>query len=300
MTDPDTATQEFAEHRALLFSLVYNLLGSAADTEDVLQETWLSWIPRNRPGTPEILDPRAYLVRIAVNAALSRQSDIARRRETYIGPWLPEPLITDERPADPVVRAEAVSMAMLVVLQTLTSLERAVFVLNEVFGYSHIEIAGILGRDPAAVRQLAHRARSHVQARRPRFHPDPELQRRVTERFLEAQRGGDLDALLELLAPDVTFYTDGGGRARAALRPVRGAEKTARFLTGPAIRKDMAELDIHLGHINGDVSVVGFRDGSPFGVAVLDIDPATERIRSIYVVANPDKLTRVADRPPHR
>ncbi|MBF6236858.1 RNA polymerase sigma factor SigJ [Nocardia otitidiscaviarum] len=291
----DTATETFAEHRDLLFALVYNLLGSIADTEDVLQETWLSWMPRRRRGTDEIANPRAYLVRIAVNAALARQSDIARRRETYIGPWLPEPLLTDDADtADAALRTEAVSIAMLVVLQTLTPLERAVFVLNEVFGYRHAEIAPMIGREAAAVRQLAHRARSHIQARRPRFRADPVVQRRVTERFLDAQRGSDLSALMDLLAPDVIFHSDGGGRIRTALRPIQGAAKVARLLTGPGVRSTVADLDLRLGHINGEPAVVCFRRGEPYGVGVLDIDPETERIRCIYTIGNPDKLIGMA------
>ncbi|RBO85493.1 RNA polymerase sigma factor SigJ [Nocardia puris] len=297
MTDPDPATREFAEHRELLFALVYNLLGTVADTEDVLQETWLSWMPRRRPGAPEITNPRAYLVRVAINAALSRQADIARRRETYVGPWLPEPLITDEDGDDPAVRTEAVSLAMLVVLETLTPLERAVFVLNEVFGYPHTEIAAMIGREPAAVRQLAHRARSHVQARRPRFRADPAVQRRVTEQFLEAQLGSDLDALLRLLAPDVTFLSDGGGRTQSALRPIHGAAKVARLLTGgPFYAKTAGALDIYPDYVNGELSLVALLNGKPYGVGVLEIDPETEQIRHIYAVSNPEKLTRVNPR----
>lgn len=178
-------TQVFHDHRELLFSLVYNMLGSVADTEDVLQETWLSWAARNRAPDAERIDhPRAYLVRIAVNAALAHRDAVDRRRETYVGPWLPEPLVgplsgtaAPDDAADAALRAESVSMAVLVVLETLTPLERGVFVLHEVFGYAHTEIAEILGRSPAAIRQLAHRAREHVHARRPRYEPDARLRR---------------------------------------------------------------------------------------------------------------------------
>ena len=183
--DHDPATHDFTRHRGLLFSITYNMLGSVADTEDVLQETWLAWAKRSGGG-PEVDNPRAYLVRIAVHQALTRRSVIERRQETYLGPWLPEPLV--ESPAAAQETAESVSFAMMVVLETLTPLERAVFVLGDVFGYPHTEIAEITDRTPGAVRQLAHRAREHVRARRPRFPADPQMREQVTERFLAALR----------------------------------------------------------------------------------------------------------------
>ncbi|MFC4587029.1 RNA polymerase sigma factor SigJ [Sphaerisporangium corydalis] len=300
MPDPteDTATRVFADHRELLFSIVYNLLGNVADTEDVLQDTWLSWAPRClAPEAGEIASPRAYLVRVAVNHALARQGAIRRRRETYVGPWLPEPLLTDAVPdsAEPALRAESISMAMLVVLETLTPLERAVFVLHEVFGYAHTEIAGIIGRAPAAVRQLAHRAREHVHARRPRYQADPRVQRQVTERFLAAALGGDLDALLRILAPDVTMWTDGGGRSRAAgLRPVHGRDKVARMIAGVASRAP-EDLEVRYRTVNGDPSALLFSGDAPFAVMVIDLSPDGERVSGIYSVSNPDKLTRIGD-----
>jgi RNA polymerase sigma-70 factor (TIGR02957 family) len=284
----DEATQVFVGHRELLFSVVYNLLGSVTDTEDVLQETWLSWAARSSQPMP-IENPRAYLVRIAVNQALARQATITRRRESYVGPWLPEPLPTDDA-ADPAERSESVSLALLVVLETLTPLERAVFVLHEVFGYAHTEIAEILDRSPSAVRQLAHRARAHVHARRPRYQADRLVQRQVTERFVAAAFGGDIKALMEILAPDVTLWTDGGGTGGGALRPIQGREKVARLVTGVAARlpKDLA---VRYQHVNGDPSAVVFADDSPFAVMVLDLDPEDDRVRGIYGVTNPDKLS---------
>ncbi|WUH95381.1 RNA polymerase sigma factor SigJ [Streptomyces sp. NBC_00433] len=304
----DRATAVFAGHRELLFSVVYNMLGSVSDTEDVLQETWLAW-SRRSAGTlgDDIENPRAYLVRIAANQALARQASISRRRETYIGPWLPEPLATGApeaadlpqaaRAADvaeSVLRNESVSMAMLVVLETLTPLERAVFVLHEVFGYPHTEIAEILERSPSAVRQLAHRAREHVQARRPRHQADRQLQRRVTERFIAAALGGDLADLMSLLAPDVTLWTDGGGKASAALRPVSGRERVAKVISGYAANRLPASVDIRYRQVNGDPSVVVLSDGSPTAVMVVELDAADDRITDVYLVTNPDKLSGVA------
>ncbi|MCT9931787.1 RNA polymerase sigma factor SigJ [Planotetraspora sp. A-T 1434] len=287
---PNSATQAFADHRELLFSIVYNMLGSVADTEDVLQDAWLSWASRD---PAQIENPRAYLVRIAVNQALARQTVLSRRRETYFGPWLPEPLVTSDDAADEALRSESVSMALLVVLETLTPLERAVFVLHEVFGYAHTEIADMLGRNPSAVRQLAHRAREHVQARRPRYQVDPGTQRRVTERFVAAAFGGDLDALLEILAPEVTLWTDGGGKAVAAgPLPIHGRDKVARLLVARTARP-LEGLDIQYRRINGDPSAVVFVANSPFAVLVVDLTPDGESVRDIYTVTNPDKLSRI-------
>ncbi|MEH0577932.1 RNA polymerase sigma factor SigJ [Streptomyces sp. B21-108] len=296
--DPQAA---FDDHRELLFSIVYNMLGSVADTEDVLQETWLSWAARNRgPDAEPIEHPRPYLVRIAVNRALAHRAAVSRRRETYVGPWLPEPLVgplTDTavggNAADAAVHAESVSMALLVVLETLTPLERGVFVLHEVFGYAHTEIADILGRSPSAIRQLAHRAREHVHARRPRYEPEPHVRQQVTERFLAAALGGDLDALLRILAPDVTLWSDGGGRTRTAgLRPVHGRDKVARLFAALAPRSGQG-LDVVYRRVNGDPSALLFAGGTPYAVMVLDLTPDGDQVCGIYTVANPDKLAHV-------
>ncbi|MFI6321142.1 RNA polymerase sigma factor SigJ [Nonomuraea sp. NPDC050556] len=278
------ATQEdFLEHRELLFSVVYNMLGSVSDTEDVLQETWLAWAPREG-----VENPRAYLVRVAVNAALARQAAIRRRRETYLGPWLPEPLVTEEPD-----HVESVSMAMMVVLETLTPLERAVFVLHEVFAYTHVEIATILDRTPAAVRQVAHRARGHVQARRPRSRTTSEAGRRVTERFLQAAVGGDLDELMQLLAPDVTMWIDGGGTSKVSvMNPVHGRDKVARLITGISSRRP-ANLDVRARVVNGDPSAVLFGDHGPFAVMVVDLTPDGKQVAGVYTVTNPDKLSHI-------
>jgi len=295
----DAATQLFVDHRELLFSVVYNMLGSVADTEDVLQETWLSWAPRNQaPDAEQINNPRASLVRTAVNHALARRAAISRRRETYVGQWLPEPLVTPltdtcaSDHTDTVERAESSSMALLVVLETLTPLERAVFVLHEVFGYPYTEISEILGRSTPAIRQLAHRAREHVHARRPRYQPDPRLRRAVTEQFLAAALGGDLDALLRILAPDVTLWTDGGGIGPAtSLHPVHGREEVARLLVAVASHPPAA-LHIRYRRVNGDPSALLFAGDSPIAVFVLDLTPDDHQVCRIYSVTNPDKLSR--------
>jgi RNA polymerase sigma factor (sigma-70 family) len=288
----DEATDVFMEHRELLFGLVYNMLGSVADTEDVLQETWLAWSGRGAGG---IANPRAYLVRIAVNQALQRQAVITRRRETYVGPWLPEPLVADDVSADdPALRNESVSLAMLVVLESLTPLERAVFVLNEVFGYAHTEIADIIDRTPAAVRQLAHRAREHVLARRPRYRAHPRVRQEATERFVRAALGGDIAELMEILAPDVTVWTDGGGNRRpAGLRPVHGRDKAVRLITSYAARRGPQHLDLRYRRVNGDDAAVLFQGDSPFAVMVMDLTPEGDRVNGVYIVTNPDKLTHV-------
>ncbi|MEV8439545.1 RNA polymerase sigma factor SigJ [Actinosynnema sp. NPDC051121] len=275
-------TDAFVEHRELLFSIVYGMLGTVADTEDVLQETWLSWAPRQ-----DVHNPRAYLVRIAVNHALRRRERAGR--ETYPGQWLPEPLVSDA--ADEVVRGEEFSMAVLVVLETLTPAERAVFVLHEVFGYAHPEIAAVLGRSPAAVRQLAHRAREHVQARRPRYTVDARTRRQVTERFTAAALGGDLEGLLRVLAPDVALWTDGGGKGPATSPdPVHGRDRVARLLIAVA-RGVPDTADVRFRRVHGDPAVLLFADGGPFAVLVLEV--RGDRVGRIYSITNPDKLTRL-------
>jgi RNA polymerase sigma-70 factor (ECF subfamily) len=288
--DQDGATRDFVGHRDLLFSVAYHMLGSVADTEDVLQETWLAWAKRR--GRADVDNPRAYLVRIAVNQALARRSAIERRQETYVGPWLPEPLV--ESLAEVQEKAESVSFAMMVVLETLTPLERAVFVLGEVFGYPHNEIAEMMDRTPAAVRQLAHRAREHVQARRPRFPADLRMREQVTERFLAALLGGDLNALLDLLAPEVTVWTDGGGKARmAGLRGLHARDKVARMLAAGSFHPRPG-VEVGYRNVNGDLSVVLLSGGGPFAVLVLDIAAEGGAVTGVYAVTNPDKLTHVS------
>ncbi|MCL3995517.1 MULTISPECIES: RNA polymerase sigma factor SigJ [Streptomyces] len=292
----DTVTEQFLDHRELLFSVVYNMLGSVADTEDTLQEVWLAWAARHRgPGAEPVDNARAYLTRVAVNQALARRARLSRRRETYVGPWLPEPLLVAQDDAsDGAERAEALSMAVLVVLETLSPLERAVFVLHEVFGFAHPEIARILDRSPTAVRQLATRARRHVQARRPRHRPPREQHARVTERFAEAALGGDLRALLEVLAPDVTLWTDGGGKGPAvSLRPVHGRDRVAAVFTAVARALPPEGVDVRYRLLAGDPGALVFSGGSPLAVLVVDLAPDGEHIAGVFSVTNPDKLAGI-------
>jgi RNA polymerase sigma-70 factor (ECF subfamily) len=309
----DTATRVFAVHRELLFSVVYSMTGSVSDTEDVLQDTWLAWVDGVGGEDGDVRDGPdlcGRLLRIAVGRALARQTGISRRRAAYVGPWLPEPLVTGPGPEAPAavsadtdggawpgMRSESAPMALMVVLETLPALERAVFVLNEVFGYPYAEIGQILGRHPGTVRQLAHRAREHVRARRPHYPADPQVQQRLTERFIAAAMAGDLAALLELLAPDVTMWTDGGGKVRSALRPVAGRERVARSLSGYAASHSPRGLDVHYRHVNGDPSAVVFDGDSPYAVLVMDLDAPGDQVTGIYLVTNPDKLSRVVPPP---
>ena len=297
---PD-AVRVFAEHRGLLISVAYRVLGSVSDAEDAVQEAWLRWSNVDHSG---INDPRAFLVRVTTRLAIDRLRRAKARRESYVGPWLPEPVLTGRDVAEDVAIAESVSMAMLVVLETLSPLERAVFVLREAFGMPYAEIGEIIGRKEEAVRQLARRARDHVQERRFRFEADQAEQRQVTERFLEATSSGDLEALLGVLAPSVTLVADGGGRALAPRRPVRGAEKVARFLLAVATEERMArflrsvgiepvvaDVRVHMAPVNGGPGVVMTSQGRPITALVLDV--ADGAVQSIHLVANPEKLTGV-------
>jgi RNA polymerase sigma-70 factor (ECF subfamily) len=291
----DPGQQVFQEHRRLLFSVAYRLLGSAADAEDAVQDAWLKWSASDRS---QVADPKAYLTRIVSNLALERLRSTRHKRETYVGPWLPEPILTGGDASEAVTDAESVSMAMLVVLETLSPLERAVFVLREVFDFSHAEIAEAVERSEAAVRQAAHRAREHVQARRPRFTVDRSRQRQATERFFTAATGGDVNALMELLSPDVTLWTDGGGKVRQALRPVVGAATVAQWFAaiGTVTYQGVEPTDMkaELTEINGGPGIVFSAPGRV--IATLTFDFATDgRITTIHNVANPDKLRAVAE-----
>jgi len=290
-----TDAEVFEEYRDLMFAVAYRMLGTIADAEDAVQDAWLRWSAAPRS---DVADPRAYLARVVTNTALNRLRSARARREAYVGPWLPEPLLTDAGPsaADRAELAESVSVAMLVVLESLTPEERAVFVLREVFGFSHAEIGAALGRSDASVRQLAHRAREHVQARRPRYDVDWDQQREVTDRFLAAAAGGDIDGLMAVLAPDVTLLTDGGGKARAALRPITGAGKVARFLTGIGGQSYMgigvSEMSVEAAEINGSPGTLITARGR--AIVALTLTMAGGRVTAIQLLANPDKLAAIS------
>ncbi|MFJ9822416.1 RNA polymerase sigma-70 factor [Streptomyces sp. NPDC101151] len=291
----DADQQVFHLHRNLLFSVAYRVLGTAADAEDAVQDAWIKWSAADRS---QVAEPKAYLTRIVSNLALARLRSTRHKRETYVGPWLPEPILTTGDTAETVTDSESVSMAMLVVLETLSPLERAVFVLKEVFDFSHAEIAEAVERSEAAVRQAAHRAREHVRARRPRFSADRSRQREVTERFLAAATGGDVNALMELLSPDVTLWTDGGGKVRQALRPVVGARTVGAWFAaiGTVTYQgiDPTDMTAELVEINGGPGMVFSGSGRVIAVVTFDFD-ADGRIIGIHNVANPDKLQAIAE-----
>lgn len=300
MTDPGRDTEEmFAEYRKLLFSVAYRILGVAADAEDAVQDAWVKWSAADRS---KVADPKAYLVRIVSNLAMDRLRSARSRREIYVGPWLPEPILTSADTADDVTAAESVSMAMLVVLETLSPLERAVFVLREVFAFGYAEIADAVERSEEAVRQAAHRAREHVEARRPRFHTDRSRQREVTERFLAAATGGDINTLMQLLAPNVTLWTDGGGKVRQAMRPVIGADRVAAWFAGVGQRPyqgiEPADMAVVLVELNGSPGVVFSGAGRVIATLSFDLDE-DGHITTIHNVANPDKLVSVTTQTVH-
>jgi len=279
----------FLTHRSLLFTVAYEMLGSAADAEDVVQETWLRWADLGEDGQAEVQNPRAYLVRIVTRQALNRLRTVARRREDYVGEWLPEPLLTSPDVADDVEFAESVSIAMLTVLETLTPTERAVFVLREVFDLPYDEIAEALGKASATVRQVAHRAREHVAARRPRMQVDRTEQKQVVERFLAAVTTGDVQGLMDVLAPDVVLVADGGGVAQAARHPLAGAKKVAAFLANfPRV-----VTDGEMGTIWLNGAPAARIDTVQFGTTVVSVVIEDGRITRIFAMRNPHKLGRL-------
>ncbi len=282
----DPPDDPFTAHRGLLFTVAYEMLGSAADADDVVQETWLRWADADRAA---VRDPRAYLVRIVTRQALNRLRTLARRREDYVGEWLPEPLLTSPDVADDVELAESVSMAMLTVLETLEPTERAVLVLHEVFAVPYDEIAAAVGRTPAAVRQIAHRARGHVTARRPRTTVSRAEQQRVVDRFLAALAGGDVQELMDVLAPDVVVVADSGGLAPAALRPLTGHLRVARALARFA---DLAPgVPMTTALLNGTVGVRIDAGGALDSAITFVVGDG--RISRVYAVRNPHELGRL-------
>lgn len=286
-------TDVFEEHRPVMTGVAYRMLGRVADAEDVVQEAWLRWSAQQRD---EVREPRGYLVRITTRLAIDRLRHVQSRREAYVGPWLPEPIATDFGPAVPdtaerAVLADTVSLAVLVVLESLSPLERAVFVLREAFGFPYGEIATTLERSEAAVRQLAGRARKHVEERRHRYDVDPAECRDLTERFLAAASGGDLAELLELLAPDVRLVGDSGGKAKAPLRVMESADKVGRFLFAVA-HQPIPDAEFRVLEVNGAPALLVLSGGKPDTVMQMEI--LDGRISCVYIVRNPDKLGALA------
>lgn len=278
----------FVTHRGLLFTVAYEMLGSAADAEDVLQESWLRWDATDRS---DVRDARAYLVRVVTRQALNHLRARARLRESYVGEWLPEPLLTSPDVADDVELAESVSIAMLTVLETLGPTERAVFVLREVFDVSYDEIASAVDKTPAAVRQIAHRAKEHVAARRPRVTVERAEQEAVVARFVAAVNSGDLQGLMDVLAPDVVSVADGGGFVKgAARRPIVGADKIARYLLG-GLAKLGLPFEARPTWVNGHPAIRGEVDGALAGAICFEVEGG--RITRIFSIANPHKLGRL-------
>ncbi|NUL02483.1 RNA polymerase sigma factor SigJ [Streptomyces lunaelactis] len=289
----DTVTDDFEDLRPVLTGVAYRMLGRVADAEDVVQEAWLRWSAGERT---DVLDPRGYLVRITTRLAVDRLRQIRSRREAYVGPWLPEPIATDfgdtvPDTAERAVLAESVTLAVLVVLEALSPLERAVFVLREAFGFPYGEIAATLDRSDAAVRQLAGRARRHVEERKPRYDVDPAQCRDLTERFMAAASGGDLDALLALLAPDVRLVGDSGGKAKAPLRVMESADKVGRFLFAVA-QQPIQEMGFRFIEINGAPALLVLSAGKPDSVFQLEV--LDGRVQCLYIIRNPDKLVSLA------
>jgi RNA polymerase sigma-70 factor (ECF subfamily) len=290
----DTATEVFEEHRPVLMGVAYRMLGRVADAEDVVQEAWLRWSGADRT---EVREPRAYLVRITTRLAVDRLRQVRSRNEAYVGPWLPEPYVTDfgdtaPDTAERAVLADSVSLAVLVVLESLSPLERAVFVLREAFGYPYADIAAVLDRGEPAVRQLAGRARKHVEERRPRYEVDPAERRDLTERFLAAAAGGDLEGLMSLLAPDVRLIGDSGGLSKAPLRVIETADKVGRFLYAIA-QQGVPDPSYRSLELNGGAALLVLSGDKPDSTVQLDV--VDGRIQCIYIVRNPEKLVSLGN-----
>ncbi|MFI9840905.1 RNA polymerase sigma-70 factor [Nonomuraea sp. NPDC051941] len=288
MTRMPEAERKFTEHRGLLHAVAYRVLGSVTEAEDVVQDAWLRW---SRVDVATVADAEGYLVRVATRLAIDRLRSARVRRESYVGPWLPEPMLTLPDVAEDVVLSDSVSTAMLLVLEVLSPTERAVFVLSEAFGYNHAEIAHFVGRNHAAVRQIAHRARKAVEERRHRYDADPATRQQATERFLAACLGGDLEALLEVLAPDVTMVSDGGGLTGAPRKAIHGHEYVARAIV--ILSKRMpGDSRAQVLQVNGGPGIVVRSGRTP--VLAITLHLLDGAIKTVHVVSNPEKLAGVA------
>src|SRR5215210_3820781 len=276
----------FDRNRPLLFSISYRMLGSVMEAEDVVQEAFLRW---QQAPEDEVRSPSAYLSTVVTRLCIDRLR--SARREQYVGPWLPEPLLEEQEITGTADLDDSLSMAFLVLLESLTPIERAVFLLREVFDYEYAEIASLVGKSEVNCRQIASRARQSVAARRPRFESSPEQEERLLDSFLRASLSGDLESLIALLSEDVTLYSDGGGKTQAALKPIYGADKVARFLSG-ILRKVPLDFAVSQTWVNGRPGLVGyFGDGSPQSVVTLEVGEGS--ITAIRLVVNPEKLGNV-------
>ena len=288
MSGPDAV---FEEHRPGLARLAYRMLGSLSDADDVLQEAYLRWA---RGGRAAVESPRAYLTTVVTRLCIDRRKAIEARKESYVGPWLPEPVVEPEEgdPGGRLETAESVSLAFLVVLESLAPVERAAYLLRRGFDHGYDEIARILGRSEPACRQLVSRAEARVLERRPRFEASLDEAERLTGAFLQACANGDLDGLVQMLAADAVLVSDGGGKATAALAPIRGADRVARFFLG-VMRKAPPGLELRRVRVNGQPGLMAILGGRV--VHVLTLDVADGRIAACYVMRNPDKLARVGE-----
>ncbi len=289
-TEEQTTLDEvFEQHRELLFGLAYRMLSSVADAEDVVQDAYLRWRAAREDN---VQSPKAYLTTVATRLAIDRLRTLRRERETYVGPWLPEPVTTPSaQPPSRVELAESLSLAFLVLLENLQPVERAVFLLHEVFQYNHDEIASIVEKSPDNCRQILSRARKQLTLGKPRFDPRPERQQALLEQFLVTCQSGDLSALVGMLTEDVVVYSDGGGKASAARVPIRGADKVSRLLRGLA-RKAGPDIVVRFQNFNGQLAIVRYQAGETRDVTLLET-AADGRIRTICSIRNPEKLARV-------
>jgi RNA polymerase sigma-70 factor (ECF subfamily) len=286
VTQIDNTTEIFNQYRGLLFSIAYRMLGSGTDAEDIVQEAFVHWMEAR---AEDVQSPRAYLCAIVVRLCIDQLRSARAQREVYTGPWLPEPIPTGPRPelAQTALLAESLSFAFLVMLENLKPLERAVFLLRQVFEYDYAEIAEIVGKSEANCRQILHRAQQRLGERRPRFAVSHEQQERITHQFLRASTSGDMQGLLNLLTADIVLTADGGGKAPAGLRPVHGADRVSRGFIGSMLKMPPGVV-ARVEEINGQPALVGYLDGQPYGVVLLEVEQ--DRVSRVYIVMNPDKL----------
>jgi RNA polymerase sigma-70 factor, ECF subfamily len=289
LDDADRRAAEFDMHRGVLFSIAYRMLGTRADAEDVVQEAYLRW---QQADVASVESPRAFLTTVVTRLCIDQLRSARVRREEYVGPWLPEPILTDPAPPpdQTAALADSLSMAFLVMLESLSPVERAAFLLREVFDYEYSEIAAALDKSEAACRQIVKRARESVAERRPRFAPSPEHRDRLTQEFVSACATGDMNALLATLSSDITLFSDGGGKTRAALNPIHGPDRVARFLLG-LLAKRPASYRTRPAVINGEPGVISYIDGRLFSTLTLHVGPSG--IEGIFIVLNPEKLARI-------